>query len=361
MNIVYQVKDICEYVGVTTAKCQLALFGRWCDLTINAYCLGENPFDATAVALSYGIRPLDNRELRGSCLGAVPDGLLRLARGNAGNRQEFEQKIEFPLITGEFCDKHTVAGGGVPVARNLIRGILRGMESMVETIRQSIRCSFPKSIRDFAIATLDDRYGQTTVRTLRSFLGEIHWELMLQKSGCDEQQFGCIVAMAAANPPRFYDVNFEGESDISLVGERAGDIVAGMTAAIRVAQAAQRRAEHYAEQLQRNKDRTEASGKARSLLESICGTKLALQFDTVGYITVKQNGYTFEIPANDMVRCIDPNGKQANLCIHTQGFQCNPLDEVIIAYLHIKFKLAEYMKVAITHGAQQGFKKKVAA
>jgi len=360
MNIVYQVKDICEYVGVTTAKCQIALYGRWCDLTINAYCLGENPFDATAVALSYGIRPLDNRDLNCSCIGAVQNGLLRLARGSAGNRQEFEQKIDFPLITGEFCDKHTVAGGGVPVARNLIRGILRGTESMVETIRQSIRCSFHESVSDLAIATLDDRYGATTVRTLRSFLGEIHWELMLKKSGCDEQQFGCIAAMASANPPRFYDVNFDGESDIALVGERAGDIVAGMTATIRLAQAAQARAERYEEQLRRNKDRNEADGKARSLLESICGTELALQFDTCGYIVVKQNGYTFEIPANSFVRCTDPNGKTADLCIHTQGFQCNPTDEIIIAYLHIKHKLADYMRVAVTHGAEKGFKKKVA-
>lgn len=360
MNIVYQVRDICEYVGVTTAKCQLPLYGRWCDLTINAYCLGENPYDATAVALSYGIRPMNNRDLRGNCLGAAPDGLLRLARGSGGNRQEFDQKIDFPLITGEFCDKHTVAGGGVPVARNLIRGILRGMESMVETIRQSIRCSFSDSIRDLAIHTLDDRYGQTTVRTLRSFLGEIHWELMLQKSGCDEQQFGCIAAMASANPPRFYDLDFDGESDISLVGERAGDVVAGMTATIRLAQAAQRRAEQYAEQLQRDKDKAEASGKARNLLESICGTELAAEFDTVGYITMKQNGYTFEIPANDMIRCIDPNGKRADLCIHTQGLQVNPIDEIIIAYLHIKHKLADYMRVAILHGADRGFTKKVA-
>jgi hypothetical protein len=75
---------------------------------------------------------------------------------------------------------------------------------------------------------------------------------------------------------------------------------------------------------------------------------------------VKQEGYTFEIPANAFIRCIDPNGKRADLCIHSKSFSCNPIDEVILAYLHIKHKLAAYMAEAIAHGAQKGFTKKVA-
>ncbi len=360
MRIAYQVRDICDYVGATTAKCQVSLYGRWCDLTITAYCLGDNPIDATAVACSYGIRPLNHSELLGSTFDGVPNGMLRLSRGSGGNHQEFDQKIDFPLITGEFFDKQTVADGGVPAARNLIRGILRGTESMVETIRQTIRCSFPENIRSLAVKALDDRYGAITVRTLRSLLGEIHWRLMLVKSGCDEQQLGCIEYMAGHNPPRFYDVNFEDESDIPLVGEKPGDVVKGMKDFVRLAQAERRRAEHLQAMLERDAKTAEASGKARSLLESICGPKLAREFDAKGFITVEQDGYTFEIPANDFIRCTDPNGKRANLCIHSQSFQVNPVDEILLAYLHIRHKLAAYMKEAIIQGGDKGFKKKVA-
>lgn len=357
MRIAYSVQDICEWVGATTAKCQVSLYGRWCDLTITAYCLGENPLDATAVACSYGIRPLDHRELLCSAFDGVQNGMLRLSRGTGGNRQEFDQKIDFPTLTGTFFDKQTVADGGVPVARNLIRGILRGTESMVETIRQTIRCSFPANIRDFALQQLDDKYGAITVRTLRSLLGEIHWRLMLSKSGCDEQQLGCIEYMAGHNPPRFYDVNFNGESDIPLVGEKPGDVVAGMRDFVRLAQAERRRAEQRQAQSERDKDMAEANGKARSLLESICGIKLAREFDKRGYITIEQDGYRFEIPANAFIRCTDPSGKRADLCIHSQGLQVNPIDEIIVAYLHIRHKLAAYMREAIPHGADRGFQK----
>lgn len=357
MRVTYSIRDICDYIGATTAKCQLSLYGRWCDLTVTAYCLGENPLDTTAVAISYGIRPLDQRNVIGSTFDATQNGMLRLSRGTGGNRQEFDQELNFPTITGTLFDKQTMADGGVPVARNLIRGVLRGTESMVETIRQTIRCSFPENIRDLALKQLDQRYGQITVRTLRSLLGEIHWRLMLAKSGCNEQQYGCIEFMAANNPPRFYDANFEGESDIPLVGERPEDIVAGMQATIRLVRAERAREEQRQAQLQHDKDMAEANGKARSLLESICGEKLAREFDNWGFISIEQDGYKFEISANDFVRCTDPNGKRADLCIHAQGFQCNPIDEIILAYLHIRHKLVAYMREAIPHGAERGFQK----
>lgn len=355
MRIVYSVKDICDYVGATTAKCQLPIFGRWCDMTITAYCLGDNPFDATAVAMSYGIRPLPQKDVVGSSFDATQDGIFRLSRDTNDGRQQFDQQLDFPTITGQFFDKQTMAGGGVPVARNLIRGVLRGTESMIETIRQTIRCSFPDSISEFALQRLDDRFGKVTAETINSFLGEIHWRLMLQKSGCDDQQYGCIEFMAIHNPPRFHAVDFSDDADIPLVGEKPGDIIAGMRDTIRLARAARAREEQRQAQEKRDLKMAVANNKARSLLESVCGSDAAREFDTKGFVTIKQDGYKFEISANDFTRCTDPNGKTAELCIHTLSFSCNPIDEIIIAYLHIKHKLAAYMREAIPHGAQRGF------
>ncbi len=356
MRITYSVRDICDFVGATIAQCQISLYGRWCNLSVTAYCLGEDPFDETAVAISYGIRPLPQSDLRCSSSDGMLDGILGLARGTGSQRQNFEQAVTFPLIIGQFFDKQTVADGGVPVARELMANILRATESMIETIRRSIRCSFPGHVRDIAIAKLEDRYGPVTKKTIQSLLGQIHWRLMLQKSGCDEQQLGCIEFMAEHNPPRYFDISFDGDNDIPLSGELfGGDVVAGMRDAIRLAHAARAR-RNAQEAAERNDARlVEANGKATSLLQSICGEKLAREFSAKGYITIQQDGFKFEIPPAQFVRCTDPNGKRAELCIHTQGFQCNPIDEIILAYLHIRHKLAAYMKEAVVHGAQSGF------
>jgi hypothetical protein len=307
--------------------------------------------------MNYGIRPLaDQGELRCSSFDAVQDGVLGLIRGTGGNCQRFDQAINFPPIVGEFFDRQAV-GDGVGVVRDLMRGILRGTESMVETVRQSIRCSFSESVSDFALNELDERYGEITARTLRSFLGQIHWRLMLAKSGCDDQQFGCLEFMSAHNPPRFYDVDFGGESDIPLVGEHPGDVIAGMQAAIRLAQAERQRAEALRAHSEAMRRRKEATKTAKSLLATICGEKIAWQFDWAGFIKIEQNGYKFEIPPNGFIGCTDSDGKTARLCIHSRGFQVNPVDEVILAYLQIRHNFTEFMQEAIIHDAQRGFRR----
>jgi hypothetical protein len=307
--------------------------------------------------MSYGARPLEQSELLCSTFDATDNGLLRLSRGKGGNRQDFDQLITFPLLVGEFFDRHTVADGGVPAAREVMRGVLRGMETLCETVRQSIRASFPENIRDFCLRRIDERYGQITIRTIRSFLSQLHWRLMLAKSGCSEQQLACIETMATVNPPRFYNVEYDGEVDIPLVGGVTHDIVAGMRGVIQLAQAARRQAEALERQRERDRQMAESNDKALSLLEQICGERAVREFKACGYVTIKKDGYKFEIPANAFVRCIDPNGKRAELCIHTLGFQCNPIDEIIMSWLHIKHKLAAYLREAIPHGADRGFQK----
>lgn len=360
MRIAYQVRDICDYVGATTAKCQLPLYGRWVDLTVTAYCLSDDPFDAASVAMSYGARPLDQRELLCNSFDATQDGVLRLSRGSAGNRQDFDQRITFPLLAGEFFDRYTVADGGVPAAREVIRGVLRGMESIIETIRQSVRASFPANIKDLCLRQLDEKYGQVTVCTIRSFLGQIHWRLMLAKSGCDEQQLACIETMAGVNPPRFYDVNYGRKVDIPLVGGATADIIAGMQDVIQTARYARNQADAMERQREHDGKFAAANDKALSLLEQICGERAVQQFKVRGYVAIEQDGYKFEIPANALVRCTDPNGKRANLCIHTQSFQVNPIDDIILSWLHIKHKLAAYLKEAIPQGVECGFQQNVA-
>src|SRR5690606_9937696 len=79
-----------------------------------------------------------------------------------------------------------------------------------------------------------------------------------------------------------------------------------------------------------------ANYKAKCLLRTVCGDELYQEFESRGQITVQNEGYTFEIAPSEFVKCTDPNGKKAKLCIHTQALSCNPIDELVIAYLNIK-------------------------
>ena len=67
--------------------------------------------------------------------------------------------------------------------------------------------------------------------------------------------------------------------------------------------------------------------------------------------------YSFEITPGKFPVVTDPNGKTARFCIHTIGFSCNPIDEVVIAYLHIRNRFDEWMDMAIIHNAQSGFQR----
>lgn len=349
MRITYQAQPVCDFVNITTAKCQIALFGRWCEITLNCYSLADNEFDLTGFAIGYGIKPLLQQDLRCSSFDAVIDGVVKLSRGSGGNRQYFEQIIDFPPIGGQLLSRRILTNGGVGEARNLIGDILREFESIVETIRQHIRYSLSESVRPEVVKMLQNRFGEVTVRNLRNFLGQLHWPFLLSKVGCDEGQVNCIEAMSRLNPPRFVRVDFEGNSEIPLVGQvLTGDIVRDMRNVLYTLHCQRREAE-------RQRKLSEANARARLLLESVCGSRLAQEYDAKGFITIEQSGYTFEIQPRAFIRCVDPNGKRGELCIHTQGLTCNPLDEVAIAYLYIRHNLAEYMRTAHLQRHEPGF------
>ncbi len=357
MRVVYQADDVSDQIGIKTAKIQMPLFGRWCELSFTCYSLRDDAFDLSNVAMGFGIQPITNHnDIVGSRLGGAQNGLLRMARGTGGNRQEFDQQFEFPLIKGQLFDTQGV-DNSVASARDLVRSILRGVESMIETVRQSIRCQFHPEVRKIAITALDYRYGAASVRALRSFLGEIHWQLMFSNSAFDADQIACIEIMTKNNVPHFYDVNWDGESEIPLVVGFAVDILTNMKATVRMAHAARLRQEQDRQRLEIQAKLAVASDKARDLLRTVCGDDNADHFVEHGCIVVEQSGYRFVIGSNSFVKCTDPQGKTAELCIHTHGFNCNPIDEVVIAFLHIRHKLEDYMRLAVLHYQQAGFQR----
>ena len=330
MNVTYDLSLAEEHVAVITAKCQLPLYGRWIEFNVTSYMLHDPHANFTRTAITFGLRNLKAADLRESSFAGVCDGVLILTRGSGGNRQQFEQTVNVPNMIGQLLDYSELTNGGVPAGRTVTGSILRRIESIIETIRQYIRdhLASDAEVRNLALTTLHDRYGQVTDETIRGFLGAIDWRLMLAKAGCDDDAMNVVEYAMGNNPPRFHSILEPASIEIPL---------------IRVAP------------LNRFDRGTIANIKATALLKNICGEQHALEFENTGGITVKEQGYQFVIKPGDFVNCTDPSGKTARLCIHTLSFAVNPIDEVIIAFLHIKHKLLAYMKEAIFHGAERGF------
>lgn len=331
MNIVYDISLTEERVTVIIAKCQLALYGRWVEFNVTSYMLHENT-DRVHTAITFGLCNLKNVDIRESTFDGVADGILKLSRGTGANHQSFDQVISAPTIIGQLLDYSELNNGGVPAGRTVTGSILRRIESIIETIRQKILkdMSTDEDVRQLTLQTLHERYGKITEKTLQTFLGQIDWRLMLAKAGCDDDALNVVEYAMGHNPPSFHSILEAPSTEIPLIRHAP---------------------------INRFDRTTIANIKATALLGSVCGAANALEFENVGQITVHEQGYKFVIKPGEFVHTTDPNGKTARLCIHTISFACNPIDELIIAYLHIRHKLVPYMKEAIAHGAEKGFQK----
>ena len=100
-----------------------------------------------------------------------------------------------------------------------------------------------------------------------------------------------------------------------------------------------------------------ATAKATMLLQNVCGSEKFEEFSKCGHITAEKNGFQFVLAPGKFVDCKDSTGRKARLCIHTAALSCHPIDEVIAAWLEIKYNLKEFMETAIFHNADVGFSK----
>lgn len=326
MKITYTSELKSSEATVTTAHCQLPLFGRWTELSVKAYCI----CDFTTV--SFNLRNIPNSELKGNSYDAVVDGIFHVARGESGNRQIFDQHLNVPHIFGMLLDSSTLKDGGVAAGRTVVDSILRRIESIIETVRQAIIKDTCKALRQTVLKTLHDRFQKPTRLTIETFLGAINWRLLFRVAGCDEEQLKVIDFSMLNNSPRFHSLLDSLISDIPLIQSST---------------------------LGSFDNTTIANLKATNLLKMVCGEKLADEFAKHGQITVKAQGYTFIVRPRAFVECTDPNGKKAKLCIHSLGLSINPIDELSVAFLHIRHTLQEYLDVANLMGHDQGFQQKI--
>lgn len=305
-------------VTLTTVFTVAPFYGRACAATLTAYHLNGG------TAITFGFRgAYDSEKLSG--IGHLPNGMLRISKPH----RVLEQDIVVKPLHGCVLDMSNISDSGVSAGREISKAILRKFESIIETTRQSIRQHIGRGVRDESLNMLHERFRKSTRGTISGILGQINWPLFLDGSNCGEECLMVVDYTMSHNRPAFHDITFDGDTDIPTLTARLSS------------------------------DTSQAQNiaclKATALLEHVCGHELATEFANKGRITVKSGGFTFVIRPNKFVECTDPNGNKGRLCIHTVALSCNPIDELTIAYLSIKHRLKEYLKLAIVHRDDAGF------
>jgi len=327
-SIRYKVEVDTPYSRVAVAKCQLPVFGVWAELNLS--CFTVTSAGRPTTALSFGLRGIPNSEVTRNSRLATIDGRLLIPRGSAGHRQYVEQRMTIPPFYGKVMRSSYLLNGGVAAARNILQNCFRQMEAVIEGIRIHIRNELSRYIWNEAIETLHARYDAIVREYVAGFLGDIFWQFLLDRSGLDTQGLNSLAYMTAHNTLSIQPIIAPGDSNLDLPN-------AGI---------------FYSDDV-----RTLADLRATDLLRTVCGEKLGKEFEYYGWIKVSERGYIFVIEPGHFIRCTDPAGRHAQLCIHTWGCCCNPIDEVIIAYLHIRHRFADFMRTAILHYADENFRR----
>lgn len=315
-----------DWADVTVANCELPLYGRWTKLEITSYVINDG------IAISFSIEPISSNIRNNRTFDATTDKRqLTFARQYNGSRQTFNQVLTFPKIKGTILHWSELNGGGVDAGRVVARSMLRNVESIAESVRYYIRRSIGGEVKEQVLSTIDERYQDITRKALYDFLREINWKFMFRQIECDEDTLTVIIgSLPGNNVVQCHPISFDGDTGIPLTF--AGESF------------------HF--------DRKSiADLKATGLLRSVCGNVLADEFEKTGGITIEQNDYKFHMKPNSFVDCWDANGRHTRLCIHTVNFMVNPIDELTIAYLNIRNKFYEYMRMAVYHGMSPGFVK----
>jgi hypothetical protein len=307
----------------------------------------ERPF--TSIRLAY--TPLVNNDDSHGWEDCAYRGVIRVPDTSTGIRRQVEQVLvpcrAVYVSTLDFTD---TSDGGAPLGRRVVGATLRRLEALLEHSRRSIRRGFAKPARDRAIRHTHQAYGRSTAHGAM-ILGTINWPFLLDGSNCGTECLDTIVYTTAHNPPQFLELAEDDEMDVEPLvrdAEPGGRVL--------------REFRHQADMLLRRqqltrRDAEHAAGAARALelMRSVCGEAAVEQFAQNNRIILEHEGYEFSLSPARMIPCRDPNGKKASLCIHTRGFCCHPIDEIIIAYLNIRHRLGDFMHTANLFDRDRGF------
>jgi hypothetical protein len=294
----------------------------------------------TSIRLAH--RPLVNNDDSHGWENCAYRGVVRVPDTSMGCIRQVEQVlVPHPTVYVSVLDLTDMSEGGASLGRRVVRSMLRRFEALLEHSRRSIRDGFADPVRDRAIRHTHQAYGRSTAHSA-VMLGTLNWPFLLEGSECGAECLDTIAYTTAHNPPQFMELVEEDEMDVEPM---AGDA--------RPEGQVRRDMGHRAVMLRRQQQRAlrraeRAAGAARAveLMRSVCGEAMTDQFTRENHITLEHEGYEFRLSPDRMIPCRDPNGRTASLCIHTRGFCCHPIDEIIIAYLNIRHRFGDFMHTA---------------
>lgn len=357
MKTVYEVDEIKRdneiLLSHKSSKSVFGLYGARVMLVLESYILHHRNIPYTSIRLTY--YPM-NKDVGGfDWIDSTRLGILRVPDDSGGKKRVVEQSLDTGgPIHLSLLDFQNISDAHEDVARQLVGNCLRSIESITERVRTFITNSIASSLQERAIHLIKQQYTKSTALNLESLLGQINWPLLLHGSQCPQDFVNVVEYTTRHNAPTHLpidDIDSRGASFEHLSWDNLNrydlerKLEHGFDEEDRI-RIRKKRAEEY----------KKATGRAIELMKSVCGEDLAEMFEKRGHIAVKKNDYTFILEPDKMVTCIDPNEKRATLCIHTAGFRCHPIDEVIIAYLYINNKLNTFIKTSNILRIDEGFK-----
>lgn len=301
----YQRQIQADVITLTTAKREIFLFGRKCDLSLTAYHFQD------LTSITFGLRPKGN-------------GLVGVNHRTDGIMRTIEQNISIPHMDGCYLQPSNLGDDEeVFVARTVSDALLRKTASVIETARQVIRRELGKECYDVAISSIERCFGRWTVDSLKGLLADINWPLMFDGSvGISERTLEVIDASMRNHEVEFYPIGHDEPVPIESLAHEAFRI-----------------------------DKARLSDlKAANLLKHVLGQEYYDEFCKSNQVTIREGGYKFVVRPGAFVTATDPNGVTAQLCIHTVAFSCVPIDEIVLSYLHIKHQLEWYLQTANIFG-----------
>ena len=307
-----------------------AFYGLCGKLAVSTYAY-EN---MSAIRLSFDPAPSEAAQVPG----CIIDSTLKISDGQGGNKRVIEQKLYGEPMVFEVMSLSDINEYNMGNANDLCQDIIERFESLVEAIRRSILEDINKDVRERAAAQLDGGfYGEATRETIMSLFSQLHWELLLDPLQATESFKKAVANIIVNMRPAYYSLSSDGNPRAVDIGNfhDSGSVrqqVQRIRAEIAQKEAAARAAV--------------AAAKANELLDLVCGSGSSVFLKENGYINVESHGFTFKLSPNAGVRAYSPSGGRADMCVHTYRRNCHPIDEIVIAYLHIKNKLASYLSEA---------------
>lgn len=348
-------KNLLGELTVTEASTYASFYGFCCNISVATYT--TNQF----LGIRFEFHPAYSEGMK--IPGCSSTNNVRISKGEGGSRRYIDQEISLKDLIVEVLPFRQITEANEGVAQEICQGILRFYGGLVEYVRLSILLSLASSIREVYAAEMDNRFGKFAEKTIRNLLSSLNWPLLLEECKAPDVFKNVIDYTLTHNFPVYYPLLSEGNKD-------AVDVEFNETSTVDIALARieneidravdnQRRdelqVEYRLQTAKRDERQRKANEKAELLLKLVCGSFKYEEYCLLGYITIEQDGWSFRIAPRAWVYCQDPKGEHAELCIHTANLSCNPIDEMVIAYLHIKHRMGDYLTIAIPHSATVGF------